>query len=970
MTDKEIKKIVYTCVVADLFHHGHLKALKFAKSLGDYLICGVLTDEAVQSYRRKSITSFDERKIVIEGLNFVDRVIKEDSIDATNNLKKIHEEFKDSKLIFVRLGDKWKSFPEYEYLNSIGGELIRYTQPNYISDYKILQNLLKSYKGKFKDFEEFVNYFKVKDLVYYNAKNIKNAVMSTKADTLRSLNPLLKHSSIEKPFVFNLKDWKEKKEEILQNINKEFSPKLIVIRSSTFNEDTYESSMAGYFDTELNVPSNDLKKIENSINKVIISYQNKDSLNDLNQILVQPQTTEIKVSGVVFTETLETGAPYYTINYDDSTAYSDRVTKGLEYRTINIHKHSNPKNYPNEFYKLINAVQEIEKLVPDTPLDIEFAINKNNEVIIFQVRPLLIKSKIDNVHDEDLNETIKNFKENFRELSKRKSHLSCSYTYFADMPDWNPAEVIGDRPNYLDYSLYNYVITDSIWHKARTSQGYYNVDPAKLVILFGNKPYVDVRNTFNSFTPASISKELREKLVNFYMNKLKNYPELQDKVEFEILYTCYDLMFDDKSKELLKNGFNEKEIIELKNSLIELTNNLILNSEKSIKNDLEDNNKMESFRKEKESFLKNNQKNPRVLINMALELIDDCKNNGTLQFSRLARLAFIGKIILKSLVKKGIIVQDDYDLFLKSISTVATSINLDFMLFLQDKLTHKEFLDKYGHLRPGTYDITSMRYDSNPKILEKKPEVFSQSTDKRDFVLDDHLKEEITKELQRAGLEFDASYLLDFTKKSIESRELSKFEFTKSLSYAIELIAEAGNLLGFSREDISKLDLELLYKINEYGIKIKDIWKDIIESRNKKKSLYRNLILPPIIFSEDYFEIIQSYFSKPNFITTKKLNAEIINLNSINKEDLPDLKDKIVLLESGDPGYDWIFTKNIAGLITKYGGVASHMSIRCAEFGLPAAIGCGEIFDTIKNESHVFLDCETGKIVPFRNNII
>jgi len=68
------------------------------------------------------------------------------------------------------------------------------------------------------------------------------------------------------------------------------------------------------------------------------------------------------------------------------------------------------------------------------------------------------------------------------------------------------------------------------------------------------------------------------------------------------------------------------------------------------------------------------------------------------------------------------------------------------------------------------------------------------------------------------------------------------------------------------------------------------------------------------------------------------------------------------LLENGDPGYDWIFTKNIAGLITKYGGVASHMSIRCAEFGLPAAIGCGSLFDKLKNSSSILLDCEGNKI--------
>ena len=51
----------------------------------------------------------------------------------------------------------------------------------------------------------------------------------------------------------------------------------------------------------------------------------------------------------------------------------------------------------------------------------------------------------------------------------------------------------------------------------------------------------------------------------------------------------------------------------------------------------------------------------------------------------------------------------------------------------------------------------------------------------------------------------------------------------------------------------------------------------------------------------------------------------------------------IVFIPNADPGFDWIFSKKPSGLITKYGGIASHMAIRCAELGLPAAIGCGEI---------------------------
>mgnify|MGYP001618328074 FL=1 len=95
-------------------------------------------------------------------------------------------------------------------------------------------------------------------------------------------------------------------------------------------------------------------------------------------------------------------------------------------------------------------------------------------------------------------------------------------------------------------------------------------------------------------------------------------------------------------------------------------------------------------------------------------------------------------------------------------------------------------------------------------------------------------------------------------------------------------------------------------------------------------------------------------------------------LNGI-QDSIPHIENNIVVLENGDPGYDWIFTRNPAGLITKYGGVASHMSIRCAEFGIPAAIGCGElIFNKVKEASHVLLDCKANKIMPLgdENNAI
>jgi len=94
--------------------------------------------------------------------------------------------------------------------------------------------------------------------------------------------------------------------------------------------------------------------------------------------------------------------------------------------------------------------------------------------------------------------------------------------------------------------------------------------------------------------------------------------------------------------------------------------------------------------------------------------------------------------------------------------------------------------------------------------------------------------------------------------------------------------------------------------------------------------------------------------------------VSILNL----KNKIPDIENKIVIIENADPGYDWIFAKNPVGLITKYGGVASHMAIRCAEIGLPAAIGCGEmLYDKLIQSSKIGLDCVNEQIMILEHEI-
>ena len=97
------KKIIigYTSGVFDLFHVGHVKVLKKAKSLCDKLIVGVSTDRVVKKYKNKyPIIKYKERVEIIKSIKYVDYVVPQNSLNKFDNWKKLKYD-----LMFV--GDDW-----------------------------------------------------------------------------------------------------------------------------------------------------------------------------------------------------------------------------------------------------------------------------------------------------------------------------------------------------------------------------------------------------------------------------------------------------------------------------------------------------------------------------------------------------------------------------------------------------------------------------------------------------------------------------------------------------------------------------------------------------------------------------------------------------------------------------------------------------------------------------------------------
>tara|TARA_S200000501_G_scaffold190210_1_gene179130 strand:+ start:123750 stop:125042 length:1293 start_codon:yes stop_codon:yes gene_type:complete len=122
-------KTVYIGMSADLIHQGHLNIIKEGRQLGKVVI-GLLTDEAISSYKRLPLIAFKERKLIVENLKGVDRVIPQEKLDYTENLKKIRPDY-------VVHGDDWKIGVQkevrekvIEILKNWGGKLV---EPRYTS---------------------------------------------------------------------------------------------------------------------------------------------------------------------------------------------------------------------------------------------------------------------------------------------------------------------------------------------------------------------------------------------------------------------------------------------------------------------------------------------------------------------------------------------------------------------------------------------------------------------------------------------------------------------------------------------------------------------------------------------------------------------------------------------------------------------------------------------------------------------
>lgn len=786
----------------------------------------------------------------------------------------------------------------------------------------------------------------------------------SKAETLAKIENHARSFNIPHFVYYSYASWQENPTLISEDIFKKFQSQHIAVRSSAVCEDGNSRSYAGAFKSFLDVIPVEKNDLIQTINLVFASYPMPNK-ND--QVLIQEMVQNITVSGVILTRCVDDGSPYYVLNYDDETGRSDSVTGGSGiHKTVMVYRDFRPKYCDSSrVRKMVDLAKEIEEICGWSPLDIEFAMDANGLMHLLQVRRITTASGWHPDAEHRVARIIPHTERFVESLSARKKGLYGDNTIFGNMPDWNPAELIGVVPSPLAASLFRLLISGHAWSEARARMGYRRLPRTELMVLIGGRAFIDVRASFNSFLPVNIPDSIGEKLINAWLNRLVQNPNLHDKVEFEVAYTALDFAFENNFSHRYRDVLDLSEEQVFKELLRGLTiQALDLTPNGSLTKALHQIDNLASRQLTEVEVIDTN--SPAALAACISGLLEDCLQDGTIPFSILARHAFIAESLLRSSIDRAAISAERISDFKTSFKTIMGELAADTLAVSRAEVDENQFFDRYGHLRPGTFDIMSPCYRNRTDLFTNCQHTKSKQG-LEPFILTEEEENNINQLLQDVGLVIvDAQGLFEYAKQAIQGREYAKFVFTRNLSEALEGIGTWGEFFNMGREDLAHLSIKDIIDTcyASTSTEVSSVLMQKVDQARIDQSLAKVFKLSYLVRGVRDIYVVPIHRSEPNFITRKQVESDCIFLQAATLN-YSALKGHIICIDNADPGFDWIFTKGIAGLITKYGGANSHMAIRCAELQLPAAIGCGEeLFERLRKYRKIDLNCSTKIIRP------
>jgi GMP synthase-like glutamine amidotransferase len=202
--------------------------------------------------------------------------------------------------------------------------------------------------------------------------------------------------------------------------------------------------------------------------------------------------------------------------------------------------------------------------------------------------------------------------------------------------------------------------------------------------------------------------------------------------------------------------------------------------------------------------------------------------------------------------------------------------------------------------------------------------------------------------LREAGFAIDADEWVRFIVHALRARERAKHVLSRYVSAILDHITQLSAAAGLDRETMSWLRWDEIAVASHDGLvqlsSEQCLWAEQAAAAQRRHRWESSLLLSPVLVDDDDRVVATSSGVLPNFVGRIVGEGRVVVLDDPNRGRELELAESIIVTDRADPGYEWLFRRNIAGLITAWGGANSHLGIRCAEHALPAAIGCGEAF--------------------------
>lgn len=747
----------------------------------------------------------------------------------------------------------------------------------------------------------------------------KSFVFGTKAETLARLSGALRSAVVLPLYSFTVDQWqRSRRETLLRILNQDWAASTLIVRSSCRIEDNPGHASAGRFLTRLDVKGR--QQLERAIDSVILSFD--DRLPD-NEVLVQPQLLSSLASGVATSRDPSGGGPYRVVNWvdgQDTTAVTAGKPAIQRWYCLAYRRSCPPAAH---LVGVLDLLSELEELVPVQAFEIEFGLDQDGTLVLFQVRPLPCPQSSISLRQHE--SALASCARQLGSLMQIRRPALGSQSAFGIMPDWNPAEMIGVRPRGLALSLYRQLITDQVWADARQRYGYRDLRGVPLLVDLCGLPYIDVRASFTSLVPAQVDDRVATSLVESYVEKLRSRPDLHDKVESAITLSSYHFRTSLQASSLVGEGvLSRAQASSLVSALHGITTGMVT-SAGPVQRDLALIGRL--ARRTLTTVGPADDPVGRLRALMRL-----CTRQGTLPFSGLARAAFVAVDLVWSLVEVGILTNEEGGRLIGSSNQVTATLRHDFRT-----LSKKLFLEKYGFLRPGTYDILSPRYDEFPDLYFDWSARALPDTAEPGFAISRAQSGAIRTLLEEHNMRCDARSLLRFIFTSVRAREYAKLQFSRVVSELLVVVRQVGECLGFDVEDLSYVPIHVIAGLPRDAGHGKELLREAVELGKARHALAASICAPALVFGADDLTSFSQLCDEPTFITRARVVAPVANVATGDK-----LDGAIAMISSADPGYDWIFTHRVVGLITAFGGTNSHMAVRALELGLPAVIGAGE----------------------------